>query len=261
MSLLTQRLKRLRGSVRVSVVVSLFAGILLPALLRAGAPAWWSQRGVLVAGATVDDYAAVNQGQLRYIAKQAYEEMKVTLPGGPGRVLDAIWANPPASTDDYRAINLGQLKAVAEPFYARLEQSNYSGQPLGTSQTRPWTGIGADDFALANIGQVKSVFSFDPRLVMVVLPTTPFGLISSNLAPKGLTLTWSPPADSTGVVGYDIYLDGVKVGSSLKTSYTFLNLADATSYSFSVRTRDAAGNILGSSRAIQVLTAAYSLKN
>jgi hypothetical protein len=161
MSLLSLRLKRLRGSVRVSVLVSLLVGILVPAFLWAGAPAWWATRGVVTPGATADDYAAVNQGQVKHIAKQGYEEMKAKLPGGAGSSLDAVWATPAASTDDYRAINLGQLKAVAEPFYARLQALGYTGQPLAAGKNRPWTGTGADDFALANIGQVKNIFSFD----------------------------------------------------------------------------------------------------
>jgi hypothetical protein len=169
MILFSQRLQRLRGSVRVSVLVGLLVGILVPAFMWAGAPAWWSQRGVVVSGVTVDDYAAVNQGQVKYIAKQAYEQMKVTLPGGAGNVLDAIWANPPASTDDYRAINLGQLKAIASPFYLRLLEKGYTGQPFLVAQPPtqakpyPWSFavMPADDFALANIGQVKNLFSFD----------------------------------------------------------------------------------------------------
>ena len=161
MSLLSKRLMRLRGSVRVSVLVSLLVGILVPAFLWAGAPAWWATRGVVTPGATPDDYAAVNQGQVKHIAKQGYEEMKAKLPGGAGSSLDAVWATPAASTDDFRAINLGQLKAVAEPFYARLQALGYTGQPLAAGKTRPWSGTGADDFALANIGQVKNLFSFD----------------------------------------------------------------------------------------------------
>jgi len=153
-------LKNRRGSVRAGLACALAALVLVPALLWADAPAWWTERGVLKPGAAADDYAAVNQGQVKNIAKQAYEEMKAKLPDGAGATLDAIWAMPAASTDDYRAINLGQLKNVAEPFYARLQELNYTGQPLASGQTRPWSGT-SDNYALANIGQVKNLFSFD----------------------------------------------------------------------------------------------------
>jgi hypothetical protein len=124
-------------------------------VLHAQAPAWWTQRGVLntAPGAVADDYAVVNQGQVKHIAKQAYEEIKATLPDGAGAALDALWANPASSTDDYFAVNVGQLKTVAQPFYARLQQ-------FDVTAVYPWTGVGADDYALANVGQLKNVFSF-----------------------------------------------------------------------------------------------------
>jgi len=160
MSLLSHRLKRLRGSVRVSVLVGVLVGILVPAWLWASAPAWWTTRGVLVPGATADDYAAVNQGQVKHIAKQAYEEMKAAFVGGAGATLDAIWASPAPSTDDYRAINIGQLKTVAKPFYDRLAEVDPTiGYPWASATTP------ADDFALVNIGQVKNLFSFDPQAI------------------------------------------------------------------------------------------------
>ena len=124
-------------------------------LLHAQAPAWWTQRGVLntAPGAVADDYAVVNQGQVKHIAKQGYEEIKATLPDGAGAALDAMWANPAASTDDYFAVNVGQLKAVAKPFYERLQQ-------FDVTALNPWTGVGADDYAIANVGQLKNIFSF-----------------------------------------------------------------------------------------------------
>lgn len=172
-------LKKTRGSVRAGLGCALAALVVIPALLWADAPAWWAERGVLTPGATPDDYAAVNQGQVKNIAKQAYEEMKElglidpaaaaasTNPDDPAHRLFLAWQTPAAGTDDYRAINLGQLKNVAEPFYSRLQELNYTGQPLAAGQTRPWSGA-ADDYALANIGQVKNLFSFDLSLLIPV---------------------------------------------------------------------------------------------
>jgi hypothetical protein len=118
--------------------------------LRAAAPAWWATHGVINTSATPDDYAAVNQGQVKNIASKAYAEMDDKMPGGAGAALDSIWASPAPSTDDYRAVNIGQLKNVAKPFYDRL------------GIAYPWANSAspADDYALANIGQVKNLFSF-----------------------------------------------------------------------------------------------------
>ncbi len=148
----------------------------IPANKPALYPDWWFERDVIPLLLTAptrpegplwpddyppaDDYAVVNQGQVKHLAKQAYEELVSTLPTGAGSALEALWANPAIGSDDYRVVNLGQLKNMAEPFYELLEQLGYSGQPLGIGQRRPWTGT-ADDFYIANIGQVKNLFSFD----------------------------------------------------------------------------------------------------
>ena len=162
------RLKAVCGVVPYYGAMALVVA-LAPAWLWAEAPAWWAERGVLKPAATADDYAAVNQGQVKNIAKQAYNEMEEKLPGGAGSVLDGLWAAPPASTDDYRAVNIGQLKNVAKPFYDRLiAESVVSDYPWGAS---------TDDYAVANVGQVKHLFSF----VMPSFPANPNDTDSDDL--------------------------------------------------------------------------------
>jgi hypothetical protein len=115
-----------------------------------------------------DDFAAVNIGQLKYIAAQAAAEMDARLPApGAGDDIDdllATWSQspPPSSRDDFAALNQGQLKYVAALFYDRLSLLGYVGQPLSGSQPYPWISgtTGDDDFALVNLGQLKNVFSF-----------------------------------------------------------------------------------------------------
>ena len=126
--------------------------------LLASPPSWWSN-GVLDLQATADDYAAVNQGQLKNIAKQASLELDTRLPGGAGtNVLSLVqgWSTPGTNTDDFAPVNLGQLKNVAKPFYDRL-------QVFGIATNYPWAGStnAANDYALANVGQVKNLFGFE----------------------------------------------------------------------------------------------------
>jgi hypothetical protein len=132
---------------------------ILPLLALAAAPAWWTNRGVLEPAAPANDYASVNQGQLKNIAKAAVQEMDSRLPGGAGETLHALihgWSTAAARPDDFGPVNLGQLKTVAKPFYDRLIAVGYV---LGY----PWTASSnpAEDYAAANIGQVKNLFKFD----------------------------------------------------------------------------------------------------
>ena len=147
-------------------------------LLSAAPPVWWQQRGVFVPSSSADDYAVVNQGQLKHLATAAYDEFNAQLPGGAGSTLEGLirsWYQTDAGgnfllnaqgqrrplvtaqTDDFSAVNLGQLKAVAKPFYDRLFSAGY---PVGY----PWAGQAPDDYALANLGQIKHLFSFNAQL-------------------------------------------------------------------------------------------------
>ena len=58
---------------------------LLPLMLAAVPPAWWQERGVLDSAQQPDDFAAVNTGQLKHIAKQAMLELDARIPGGAAR--------------------------------------------------------------------------------------------------------------------------------------------------------------------------------
>jgi RHS repeat-associated protein len=170
---------RVRLLVVVSVLSLLALGLLaapVPTNKPTTYPGWWFLRGVIVPSnpnnsspnwpndyPTSDDYAAINQGQLKNIATQAYAEMQSNLPASvwsttQGRDLsNLITGWTPTNGDAYAVVNLGQLKTVAKPFYDVLIQAGYA-------NAYPWTGTGADDYAVANIGQVKNVFSFDVGL-------------------------------------------------------------------------------------------------
>lgn len=141
------------------VLVALCLCALLPLLAFAAAPVWWSERGVTIASAEPDDYAPVNQGQLKNIAAAAIAELDAKLPGGAGDALHALansWSSPAPQGNDYASVNVGQLKNIAKPFYDRLISA-------GIADAYPWTGASQvrDDFAIVNIGQVKNLFSFD----------------------------------------------------------------------------------------------------
>lgn len=231
-------LTKTSGAVRASLILGML-GLLVPAFLWADAPAWWAEHGVTIPGATADDYAAVNQGQVKHIAKQAYEEMKElglidpvaaaasTNPDDPARRLFLAWQIPTASVDDYQAVNLGQLKNVAEPFYARLQELNYTGQPLASGQTRPWSGT-ADDYALANIGQVKNLFSFAISIVVDPNDADADGMLDSwEIANFGdLRYTPGGDADSDGLSNLAEFLAGTDpTGSATSVSASVLELS------------------------------------
>jgi chitodextrinase len=74
-------------------------------------------------------------------------------------------------------------------------------------------------------------------------PSMPSGLAASGISQTGLSLSWNASRDNVGVVGYDVYRNGTKVASPTATNVGQAGLTCATSYSFGVAARDAAGNV------------------
>jgi Concanavalin A-like lectin/glucanases superfamily len=72
-------------------------------------------------------------------------------------------------------------------------------------------------------------------------PSAPSGL-SASAGDSRVTLSWSAASDNVGVSGYDVYRNGVKVGSAADTGYVDSGLTNGTTYSYYVMAYDAAGN-------------------
>ncbi|MFF9373426.1 glycoside hydrolase family 6 protein [Streptomyces griseoluteus] len=87
-------------------------------------------------------------------------------------------------------------------------------------------------------------------------PAAPTGLTVSATTADSVSLTWRASTDNTGVTGYDVYRAGTKAGSVTGTSYTDTGLAAGTAYTYTVKARDAAGNVSAASAAVSATTRA-----
>ena len=182
----------LRGFCVRDAVLAVAALLVLSAFALGGAPAWWAARGVTDPARAANDFAPVNQGQLKKIATEAINALDAGLPGGAGTVLLALRANlaqrNPA-VNDYAPVNLGQIKATAKPIYDRLILG-------GLATGYPWANPAnpADDFALANIGQLKALFAFS--LPAAPPATQPVPAVQAAAAPPPAPAP--PPSISNG---------------------------------------------------------------
>jgi hypothetical protein len=201
------RKKGLLGLCGAGLLLGVAAGLSV-VVMRAQAPAWWSQRSVLLAGATPDDFAILNQGQLKQFALAGLAELEERLSGGAGPELHGLlnlWSAVDASgqrvpvasplADDFAPVNIGQLKAVALPFRERLAEA-------GILLPDPFTTVAPEDYALANIGQAKQLFQVD-------LTGQRVEGLSAVPDPTGLTLSWNAtgPSDTYTVYGVEGYAD------------------------------------------------------
>ncbi len=87
-------------------------------------------------------------------------------------------------------------------------------------------------------------------------PTAPANLTSPSKTSTSVSLSWTASTDNVGVTGYDVYRGTTLAGSSTGTSYTATGLTASTAYSFTVRAKDAAGNVSLASAALSVTTSA-----
>jgi chitodextrinase len=128
-----------------------------------------------------------------------------------------------------------------------------AGSRVATATTTTWIFGGltcGTNYTLA-VDSVDAAGNRSPQAVVMVSttacsdtqpPTTPTNLQASNVGQTSLDLGWSASTDNIGVTGYDVYRGGTKTTTVTGLSSTQAGLACGTSYTFTVRARDAAGN-------------------
>lgn len=87
-------------------------------------------------------------------------------------------------------------------------------------------------------------------------PTAPTALQSTGKTSSTVTLSWTASTDNVAVTAYDIYQGSTKLGSTTGTVYTYTatGLSSNTSYTFTVKARDGAGNVSEASSPLTVKT-------
>ena len=96
--------------------------------------------------------------------------------------------------------------------------------------------MAGNESAKSGLISVKTLDSNDKEAPAV--PANLKGTVSITTA----SLSWTASIDNIGVAGYRIYQDGIKIGTSTKTSYGVSGLAENTLYTFIVTAFDDAGN-------------------
>jgi chitodextrinase len=73
-------------------------------------------------------------------------------------------------------------------------------------------------------------------------PTAPGAPIASGTTDVQTTLTWAASTDNVGVTGYEVYRGATLVGTVTSTTFTDTGLTQGTTYSYTIKAKDAAGN-------------------
>lgn len=86
----------------------------------------------------------------------------------------------------------------------------------------------------------------------ITVPTAPKNLSAQAVSSGQINLSWTASTDNTGVAGYIVYRDNVEIGTVTTTTYSDLGVVPNTTYSYTVKAFDAAGNVSGSSNAVSI---------
>jgi calcineurin-like phosphoesterase family protein/fibronectin type III domain protein len=128
------------------------------------------------------------------------------------------------------------------------------------------SGNGTYDFVLAGTSTDGVDFQSreaanDPQLVITTgppdteAPSAPTGLTASASAPTIVDLSWKASTDNVGVTNYLVFRNGNQIATiGATTTYTDTTASANTSYTYTVKARDAAGNLSGASNAASVTT-------
>lgn len=87
-------------------------------------------------------------------------------------------------------------------------------------------------------------------------PSTPTNLTASGTTQTSTNLSWTASTDNVGVTGYNVYRGTTLLTTVTGTTYTATGLTASTAYTFTVRARDAAGNLSAASNTANVTTLA-----
>ncbi|MBP1999092.1 chitinase [Paenibacillus shirakamiensis] len=99
--------------------------------------------------------------------------------------------------------------------------------------------------------------SFSPPVVDTQAPTVPTNVVAASKSSTTVNLSWTASTDNVGVTGYVVSY-GTQTFNATGTSAAITGLTPNTSYVFTVKAKDAKGNLSAASTALTVKTDAAS---
>ncbi len=136
--------------------------------------------------------------------------------------------------------------------------TNYAVTSLTASTTYAFTVKSKD--AAGNVSAASNVASVTTLAPVsdTTAPTAP-SLTASGTTSNSTNLSWSGATDNVAVTGYDVYKEGSLLGSTAASTYAVTGLSASTNYAFTVKAKDAAGNISPASNTASVTTLVQTL--
>ncbi|MEA3316757.1 MAG: GEVED domain-containing protein, partial [Bacteroidota bacterium] len=85
-------------------------------------------------------------------------------------------------------------------------------------------------------------------------PSIPANLVASNITQTSATISWDASNDNVGVDAYEVFKNGISQATVSSTTYNASGLSAATSYEYTVKAKDEAGNTSAASNVLSFTT-------
>ncbi len=131
--------------------------------------------------------------------------------------------------------------------------TSYTATGLSANTSYAFTVRAAD--AAGNVSAAGNTVNVTTLTADSQSPSAVTTLSASGTTATGTQLSWSASTDNIGVTGYRIFRDGTQIATTVGTSYSANGLSPNTSYAFTVRAIDAAGNVSAAGNTVNVNTA------
>jgi galactose oxidase-like protein/Big-like domain-containing protein/glyoxal oxidase-like protein/fibronectin type III domain protein len=150
-----------------------------------------------------------------------------------------------------RTVGSGQTKvdeflaSVGDTFW--VQRQNAAAPLPGTAVTLNDTAPTSDRWNLAAVEVLPAVTDTQP-------PSVPTGLTAGTVTATKVPLSWTASTDDQGVAGYRVFRGGSQVGEVAGTAFTDTTVAASTTYTYTVKAFDGAGNVSEASEPLIVTT-------
>ncbi|WP_417911712.1 fibronectin type III domain-containing protein [Candidatus Electronema sp. TJ] len=143
----------------------------------------------------------------------------------------------------------GGLSSEEEPLEFRLYIYGHNDEHEAVGIGERQVGINEQDLIV--IGEVSN------STADTQAPSVPTGLAASGITETGFTVSWNASTDNVGVASYEVFTGNTSRGTvnHPATSLDITGLTADTTYSVTVRAKDAAGNTSAASSPLSVKTA------
>jgi chitinase len=158
-----------------------------------------------------------------------------------------------ASTDNVGVTGYDVFRGTTK--VATVTTTSYTDSGLTASTSYTYT-VKAHDAAGNNSAASNAVTVTTSASADTTPPSAPASLHSTATTSSSVSLAWTASTDNVGVTGYDVFRGATLVGTVPGTTYTDTGLTASTSYTYTVKAHDAAGNNSAASNAVTVTTAA-----